>query len=551
MLNKFNLKKFTFVLAILFILSFSLTLFYVNGIKELNHKDSSNFDYNINSPKLQLFDYEPVLSEKLHDLGNISIINMDTQDQGFLYRNIEYGNIKNDLDSGDLIAQDFDLIFSNTVRPARFNNTDIRDRFENIIVKFNISIIFDYNSSASGLLMYQTNLHPTNLLDAYLNETLLPKENYTIDSKNAFIYNYREQHIAKNGTLRFIFIYDYWLSIESWNINQDLNQNLNMINKTQIQSVNFTYGFNIEGLIKTSQGYSILAENLTLDFLFCIEDSIKLYNFEYSIGNESKDINAHKNPQNWFNGSCPANQTIISLKFTTDFIISFNNVCYDFWAIDRLVMSDNIRERIYLLEILDGPIGIYLEGIQFIESNIYYSQFRKTNTNFERVANVIDLNTTEGGGLSPRLGLNVISSYFIKNEVLAVIVEYQTTEFLSVVVTDHIKAPLAGMILKFYFFNQTYGTFISLVKSQPIPQKITNYAGQVLLYNVPIGVYSIEVYNSLGQFIMNGTADTSITLNYIDTTVIHFPTWIIIFSIFYSIILGLGAWIYIKNKNQS
>lgn len=549
MLNKFNLKKSTFVLAILFILSFSLTLFYVNGIKELNHKDSSNFDYTINSPKLQLFDYEPVLSEKLHDLGNISIINMDPHDQGFLYRNGDYESIKNDIDSGDLITNDFHFIFSNTVRPARFNNSDIRDRFEYITVKFNIYITFNYNSSASGLLMYQTNLYPTNLLAASLNETLLPEGNYTIDSENAFIYNYREQHIAKNGTLCFIFTYDYRLNIEYWNINQDPNQNFNMINKTQTQSVNFTYGFTIKGLIKTSQGSIGLANNLDLYFLFCIEDSIKLYNFEYLIGNESKDINAHKNPQNWFNGSCLANQTLVLLKFTTNFIIGFNNVCYDFWAIDRLIMLDNIRERVYFLEILDGPSGIYLEGIQFIESNVYYSQFRKITTNFERGASVIDLNTTEGGGLSPKPGLNITSSYFIKNEVLAVIVEYQTTEFLSVVVTDHIKVPLSGVILKFYYFNQTYGTYISSVKSQPSPPKITDYAGQVLLYNVPIGIYTVEIYNPLGHFEMNGTADTSIAPNYINTTVIHFPTWIIIFSIIYSIILVLGVWIYIKNKN--
>ncbi|MCK4281782.1 MAG: hypothetical protein KAX10_06685, partial [Candidatus Lokiarchaeota archaeon] len=97
MLNKFNLKKSTFVLAILFILSFSLILFCVNDTKEFNHKDSSNFDYTINPPKLQLFDYKPVLSEKLHDLGNISIINMDPHDQGFLYRNGDYESIKNDL----------------------------------------------------------------------------------------------------------------------------------------------------------------------------------------------------------------------------------------------------------------------------------------------------------------------------------------------------------------------------------------------------------------------------------------------------------------------
>ena len=549
MLNKFNLKKSTFVLAILFILSFSLILFCVNDTKEFNHKDSSNFDYTINPPKLQLFDYKPVLSEKLHDLGNISIINMDPHDQGFLYRNGDYESIKNDLASGNLIADFSHFSFSNTLRPARFNNSDIRDRFEYITVKFNIYITFYYNSSASGLLMYQTNLYPTNLLDVNLNGTLLPEGNYTIDSENAFIYNYREQHIDKNGTLPFIFTYDYRLNIEYWNINQDPNQNFNMINKTQTQSVNFTYGFTIKGLIKTSQGSIGLADNLDLDFLFCIEDSNKLYNFEYLIGNESKDINAHKNPQNWFNGSCLANQTLVLLKFTTNFIIGFNNVCYDFWAIDRLIMSDNIRERIYFLEIFDGPSGIYLEGIQFIESNVYYSQFRKITTNFERGASVIDLNTTEGGGLSPKPGLNITSSYFIKNEVLAVIVEYQTTEFLSVVVTDHIKVPLTGVILRFYYFNQTYGTYISSEKSQPIPYRITDDAGQVVLYNVPIGIYTVEIYNPLGHFEMNGTADTSIAPNYINTTVIHFPTWIIIFSIIYSIILLAGVWIYIKNKN--
>ncbi|GAH08539.1 unnamed protein product, partial [marine sediment metagenome] len=54
------------------------------------------------------------------------------------------------------------------------------------------------------------------------------------------------------------------------------------------------------------------------------------------------------------------------------------------------------------------------------------------------------------------------------------------------------------------FFNQTYGTYISSEKSQPIPYRITDDAGQVVLYNVPIGIYTVEIYNPLGHFEING-----------------------------------------------
>jgi len=545
----FKLKRRTYILVILFVFSISLLIIPINYINDLNQIDLNNFNHALNSPQLQHFEYEPVLSEKLNSLGNISIIDIDTQDQGFLYRNIGHDNIKNDLDSGNLIARNFDINNIHTIRPAKSNNTDKSDRFETIIVKFNISITFDYNSSASGLLMYETNLHPSNLLKAYLNESLLPKDNYTIESNSAFIYNYQEHHTAENGTLNFSFTYNYSINLENWVIRQNVYQDLSIVNETQKFSLDFTYKFKISASIKTPQGSFVLAENLTLGYLFCPQDSDKLYNFEYLIGNESKDINYHKTPQNWFNGSARANQTEISLQFTTDFTVAFKNVCHDFWAIDRLVWSNNIRERIYFIEIIDGPSSIYLERLHFNELYIYYDQFKNLKTNFEREGIVEDLNTTEEDGLTPTLGLKINLPYFIKNEVLGVIIRYETTESLSVVVTDQIKMPLPGVSLKFYFFNQTYGTYISTVKSQPIPTKITDYAGQVILYNVPIGVYRVEVYNPLGQLVTNETADSSIAPNFVGTNIPHFPTTIIIFSIIYSIILGIGIWIYTKNKN--
>jgi len=489
-----------------------------------------------------------VINEQIFGLGNISILDMDTTERGILYRT-GYDDILSDIVYEHLYPHNFELVLVDTIEPAKYNIIDPRERSETIEVRLNCSIYFDYNESAQGRILYKTNLYPADLIKVYLNGTELPEDNYTIDSESAVVYNYREHHSNKNGTLHFSFIYDYIINVEDWEISQFPFQDLYMTKISQSLSVRYNFGFSLSSYaINISTQIIELADDLNLTYQFSIQDSEKLRSFSYSIGDLAQTVNNHKNSKNWFNGTCPANQIEIALNFTADFTVEFKDVCYDFWAIDRLVWMNNVRERIYFLSITDGPSGLNIEDIQFNELNIYYGQYLSVKTNFERSASVINLNLTGGGGLDKTPGLKTTAPYFIKNEVLAVIVRYFTNDSLTVVITDQVLNPVEGVVVKFYYFNHSYGTYISLELSQSIPLQITDFSGRVTLPYVPKGLYRVELYTAANQFVANGTADTEIALNYINTPIPHVPTTIIIFTLLYSIIFLIGAWIYIKNK---
>lgn len=547
MLLRSKYRKYFFILLFLVALSFTCFIFQDISLNNLSEINSSDSDFLVTPPQKQAFDYEPVISESIHGKGNMTIIDMLFTEQGFIFRT-GYEDIIEDRTAKNLIPRDYKLTFIKTLVHANFDILDTRENNEIMKVRFNDSITFDYNENASGRLMYKSNLQPATLIEVYLNGTLLPEANYTIDEEDAFVYYYRNQHNNDNGTLHFSFIYDdYSVVISEWGINQFAGQNLYMTDITQDLSVRYNYGFKIHAYEQAGQAFSF-ADNLSLTFLFSIQDSEKLSSFQYAINGTAKTVDDHKNSKNWFNGSCLANQTEISLNFSAAFTVKFNDVCHDFWAVDRLVWMKNIRERIYFLSIVDGP-SLNIQDIQFNELNIYSGQYLNVRSNFERTTTVYNLNLTGGGGLDKTPGLKISAPYFIKNEVLAVIVEYFTNDSLSIIVTDQVLNPVEGVYLKFYYFNQTYGTYISAIKSQPIPEKFTDFAGEVTLENIPRGLYRVDVYNSLNQFIINGTVDTSISINYINTPIPHIPTTILFFSVLYSIILVIGIWIYLKNKN--
>ncbi|GAI87432.1 unnamed protein product [marine sediment metagenome] len=96
-------------------------------------------------------------------------------------------------------------------------------------------------------------------------------------------------------------------------------------------------------------------------------------------------------------------------------------------------------------------------------------------------------------------------------------------------------------------FGVIYGTYISNKTIQPIIPLKSDENGQIVLYNVPRGNYTIRVYWE-GRFVKEASISTFNEINYVYTSIIHSPLWIIIFGGIIGIILILGAIFYLKYK---
>jgi hypothetical protein len=101
--------------------------------------------------------------------------------------------------------------------------------------------------------------------------------------------------------------------------------------------------------------------------------------------------------------------------------------------------------------------------------------------------------------------------------------------------------------VKVFYYGQEYGTYISKERVQPIAPGSSNEHGEIVLYNVPHGNYTIRVYHS-GIFLKETQVSTEININYVNTNYPHFPLWIMIFGIINGIILIFGLIFYFNYK---
>jgi hypothetical protein len=107
--------------------------------------------------------------------------------------------------------------------------------------------------------------------------------------------------------------------------------------------------------------------------------------------------------------------------------------------------------------------------------------------------------------------------------------------------------PLVGAKLKILYFEKSYGTYISNWQIQPISLRNTDENGEVIIDNVPIGNYTVRVYFE-GSFIKEAAISTNNDINYIFTTVPHFPLWIIVFGTINGIILLIGLIYFLRYR---
>ncbi len=527
----------------------------------VEHNSSSmNNEFNPTLSNISQDDFIPILSEEKHSLGNITVNDIDFSklEPGFFNNNVNYPVIGDDINSGALSISQTDLVLIETMEPAIQDNLneDIVDR--NIItVKLNESLSVDYNNPLAGSLIYLSRLRPSRLQEFYVDNgtdiiELDEETDFTFDSDKFIVFNY-ETYFQKGPVFSFkmYLIWEYDINILSWSLSQYPRQGLRMINTIQNFTVKFKYGFNLNGKKygETIFDTNLEADNIDIALTINLPDRSKLNEHSLLLNDIPADIGDHLNINksidilltDHFN----ANNSVVLLNFTTPFTCKFESSVDKNWAIDRLISMNEIRERIYLPSVIAGPEHIYLKNLSIYEETLFIDQIIIINSQFERDFQYFYLNSSIIG----IEGIEIKFPYIILGEICPCIIKYISDQTLRVVITDNIKMPLVGASVEVFYYGVEYGTYMSNNSIQPIPPGNTNEHGEIILFNVPRGNYTIRVYYNR-IFLKESMVSTVNEINYIYTNYPHFPLWIMVFGLLNGIIVFFGAIYYLKYKKM-
>ncbi len=501
-------------------------------------------------------DYNPIIDEEKHGLGNIIINDIDFSEleMGFFVYNTTYPNIWTYISSGALNITRLNFTFIETMENAVIDNLNENVEDNNKIkVKLNESIFVEHDGSTEGYLIYHTRLFSCNLSSFFVNNGTISELNietdYDIDNNDFIVFSFKDYFgngVASNFTM--YLIWEYELIIDEWELSQDPEINLLIENRVQNFTVNFDYSFVLKGQ-KYNQSIleEVFADNIYISFTVNLPDKDLLSNHILELNNELVNIidhlNLNKTIDIFLDDKFSGNENTFFLGFSTNFTIEFVNPLEETWAIDRLIAERNIHERIYFPSLIDGPQHIYLKYISLYEQTIYFDQVIDIYSLFEREILYSELNSTETG----LYGLNTTIPYLILGETCPFTIQYIADQKLKIVITDIIKMPIVGAKIEFYYFGQRYGTYISKDRAQPIPAENTNENGETTLNEIPHGNYTIRIYKN-GLFLKESIVSTFKDINYIQTNYPHYPLWILIFSLINGIILLVGLIIYLKSK---
>jgi len=538
-----------------------ISLFLIPIILRNEEFNSSLSEYEL-SPLLSGIsktDYNPILSEEKYSLGNITINDMDLTklEMGFFLDNDTYPVLKEDYDSGAFSIMRKDFKFIETIEPAIQDNLNenIEDR-NKITVKLNETLEVDYNNPEAGFLIYFSRLSPSTLQKFYVNngtDTIeLNDTDFTFDSNNFIVFNYKI-YFKKGPIFNFEMnlIWEYDLNIQTWSITQYPDQELFINSTEQNFSVKFKYGFKLLG---KKYGETIIQSNVDVDNIdvaltMNLPDKDELNEHSLMLNDISVDIGIHLNIDKsvdiLLSDHFLPNSSVVLLNFTSQFTIKFTNSVGKMWAIDRLASMRDIRERIYIPSLIDGPSHIYVKDLSIYETTILIDQELSISSQFERDVELFPLNSSITG----KEGIEIKLPYLIPGETCPFIIKYKSDQSLRVIITDNIKMPLVGARLEVFYYGVEFGTYMSNDSVQPISPGMTNEYGEIILNNVPYGNYTVRVYYNR-IFLKEATVNTVNNINYIYTNYPHFPLWLVIFSAINGIIIFFGIIFYLKNKKN-
>jgi len=533
---------------------------------------SLNLENNDNPiiPELSSFsedDYSPIINTPEQGLGNITITQFSFDEEGVFNQSEKYPNLVDDLSSGALKISYLETTYLETTEIAQFNNLDDSiPRSNKITVLINESISVQFNSSienSEGYLIYNPLLYPRVLNQVLVKNNTDPiieelnEADYTIDSNNYFVFNYQNFFSATFHNFSLYFIFEYSLTLETWDLTQNPNDDLSLTQQIQTFSPSFYYNFTLIGtkisgnLTKPPEP----ADNLVLEIIVNPLDKDLFFGHILDIDDQIK-VNFLE-PDKKINVTISADAKLFSLKFSANFTMMFENSVDFSWAIDRLIGERNIRERIYFPSLISGPEHIILKNITLVESTIIVDQIISNSSLFDRNVNVFDeiisigQETIENSliftkNAVKRKGLNLVIPYLIAGETNPCSLKYSATNDLKIVITDSIRMPLVGYRIELKYYGKNYGTYISNNFTQPMASAYSDENGEILIENVPNGNYTVKVYQGT-VLITELQINTFREVNYLITDVIHFPLWILIFGGISVILILLGLLLYFKN----
>ncbi|MFX1455090.1 MAG: hypothetical protein ACFFDB_06910 [Promethearchaeota archaeon] len=520
----------------------------IHSLKKIDGEELSISDY-------RREDYKPILSTDIYGLGSVTINNMHFN--YYVIGNINHSTnhplIDEDITSNALKIGIEKIDYLGTTQSAISDNLNHTKQVQ-IYVKLNETLKVEYNNTMAGYLIYLSRFSLAKLLDFYVEYDsmivrLTEGIDYTIDEIGYVIFNY-ETYFQKGPIFSFKihFIYEFGFAIGDWTLDQREETPLVMSEKEQDFSSRFTYQFYLIGWAVTFDlSGTVPIDYIDLALTITPPDKDQLSYQELIVNTLFKNVNDYVNPNKTLSIEISdlfkPNRSFISLNFTCDFGLKFEEPVGNSWAIDRLVNGRNIRERTYIISMVTGPPHIFLKNISLYETNINIEQVTKASSLFNREVEYFDANQS----FPRQLGLMMKIPYLIVGETCPFSIQYIVSETLNIIVTDSIKMPLVGVNIEILFWGAKFGTYISNISTQPISPGLTNGNGQVILYDVPRGNYTARVIWQ-GAVVKESTITTDKEVNYIFTNVPHFPLWIMIFGMISGIILVFGALFYIKYK---
>ena len=560
------LKKNTQICAIgLIILGICILSIY--QIYPTSQLSSINHNNELQTQAFSKEDFSPIIEEEKQPLGNISVSSLYFNQKGFFNNSGIYPDLEDDLISEALNMVYLGIEFVETKDVAQVDNLNKKIVDTNIItVILNESINVIYNASfpnAEGYLIYGPRLFPCKLVQLLLrNESIsiqaVPENEYEIDPFNFLYFDYLQYFETNRNNFTMNLIWEYNITIRDWRLYQNPKDKILVQQQQEIVNPLFYYNFSVVGQKFVNFSDIIPSEDVDVNLKLNLPDKDRLYGHTLKVG--VNEIPNFLNLDNSINVSTIGNRQLVSLTFSANYTIEFINPVEKTWAIDRLVKDKNIRERIYFPSLIEGPRHILLKYLMIYENTIIVDQVISNSSLFSRDVQYYDLNISKlkeefqeslifTKNAVKKLGIKIVIPYLIVGETTPLIIKYDANSDLIIKVTDNINMPLVGVDIELYYFQKSYGTYISNDLSQVMSPSSTNENGEIVIRYVPNGNYIIRIYDGT-MLIEEAVVSTYNEINLVRTDHIHFPLVILIFLIISSVSLLLGLISYTRYKKR-
>jgi len=537
----------------LVVISFLIPV-YLGNFKLNSSIEHVPYENALGTNEISKDDYSAILSNEEYGLGNVTIddLHFESYRAGFINHSVDYPLIDADIASFALFYVIESIEFVETISPATIDN--LNNINKNIIaIKLNESLHVYVNNTIAGYLVYFSYFFQAKLQNFYIdNGTSIKKltedSDYFINNRGYLVFNY-EDYFQQGPIFNFTMhlIWDYDVELGDWTLDQREETPLIMSETEQEFTSKFTYQFFLVGfsaspdLVLPGEAIYHIVAALTITPL---EKELLTYQdliinlFDVNINNY---VNADNSLSIEISDQFKLNRSFISLNFTCSFGLKFEKPVEKSWAIDRLVGERNLRERIYIISMTNGPRYIFLKNVALYDTGIFVDQVVDAYSLFNRDVEFFDANAS----VPRQLGLKMNMPYLIFGETCPFSIQYRATQTLDIIITDTIKMPLVGANIEILHFGVKYGTYVSNESVQPINPGTTDENGQIRLYDVPRGNYTVRVIWQ-GKVVTEATVTTDKEVNYVFTSIPHFPLWILIFGMISGILLVAGALFYLK-----